>query len=77
MNKRKRSSLLCSCLLLGLLLGSYKGSLALWRDQDPIPYKIFPYPVSALPPEAQRDLQKGIPIDSIEDVQSLLEKYLP
>ncbi len=77
MNKRNPKSLLCSIMLFGFLLGIYKGNLALWQDQDPIPYKILPYPAAMLSQEARQALQGGIPIESLEDLQSLLEKYLP
>ena len=66
----------CCLFLAGLLLGSYKGRIALWRDTDTEPWKVFPYPVSALPAEEQAALKKGIHVDTIEDLNRLLENFL-
>ena len=66
----------CSLFLAGLLLGSYKGRIALWKDGSAEPWKIFPYPVSALPTEEQAALKKGIHVDSMEDLNRLLENFL-
>ncbi len=75
--KKKRDQLLPWLMLLGLLLGVHKGKLALWKDQDPIPVKVLPYPVELLPVPFQQALEKGIPIESAEDLEELLKKYLP
>ncbi len=77
MNRQHILSGLCSFLLFGFLLGIHDGQIALWKDQDPIPCKIIPCPVSALPAHVQTALKKGIPIDSMEDFEKLIEKYLP
>ena len=75
----KRSVLcrrLCPLLLLGFLVGVSNGRLALWKDDLAEPWKVFPYPVSALPPETQQQLQQGIRVDSMEDLDRLLENLL-
>ena len=41
--------ILCPVLLLGFLLGSYNGRLAVWKDDDPEPYRVYPCPVYLLP----------------------------
>lgn len=75
----KRSLLcrrLCSFLLLGFLLGAYNGRLALWKDGTAEPCKVFPCPIAALPADTQQQLQRGIRIDSMEDLDRLLENLL-
>ena len=65
-----------SLLLAGLLLGTYKGRIALWKDTEKEPWKVSPYPVSALPAQEQAALKKGIHVDTIEDLNRLLENFL-
>ncbi len=60
----------------GVMLGVYRGQLALWKGDDPQPCKIFPCPVSMLPRDQRQALEKGIKIDSMEDLDRLLEAYL-
>lgn len=67
---------LCLFLLLGFLLGIYDGRIALWKDGDSHPWKVFPYPVSALPMQTQQELLKGMRVDSMEDLDRLLENLL-
>lgn len=65
------------CILcLGYLLGVYRGQIALWKDPDPTPMRIFPYSVSMLPEEDQQTLKKGIHADSIIELTRKLEDYL-
>ena len=71
----KHKKLLSQLLLLGFLLGIHNGRVALWKDPDPEPYKVFPYPASALPPEARGALEKGIRIDSMEELNKFLENF--
>ena len=68
--------ILCQALLLGFLLGSYKGRLAVWKGDDPQPYRVYPCPVYLLP-KAERDaLARGIRIESMEDLGEFLENFL-
>ena len=60
----------------GFLLGSYNGYLALWSDDSIEPDRIYPYRVSAFPPEDQKALRKGIPAENIIELTRLLEDYL-
>lgn len=77
MKKQHITSAFASFLLFGFLLGVHNGKVALWKGQDPKPIRVFPYSVSALPPQAQEALRSGIPIESMEDLESLIKKYLP
>lgn len=67
---------LCLFLLLGFLLGIYDGRIALWKDGDAHPWKVFPYPVSVLPTQTQQELRSGMRVDSMEDLDQLLENLL-
>lgn len=67
---------LCAFLLFGFLLGVHKGQVALWKDGQSIPWKVFPYPVAALPVQTQRALEKGIVINSMEQLDKALENLL-
>ena len=66
-----------SCFLaLYLVLGSWKGYVALFEKGQPEPRQIFPCPVDTLPPEDQLALENGIPIRSRKALQEVLEDYL-
>ncbi len=67
---------LCAMILLGFLLGVQDGRIALWKDGEAHPWRVFPYPVSALPTETQQALKNGIRIDSSEELNQLLENLL-
>ncbi len=72
----KKRAVLLNMMLLGLLLGIYEGKIALWRDNNPEPIQVFPYKASMLPKADQKALQKGISIDSLDQLQQLIEDYL-
>lgn len=76
MKKRIASQLLCCVLLAIYLLGIHDGKVALWSGDDPEPARVFPYSASMLPEEARSMLEKGIPINSMEDLNRLMEAYL-
>ena len=63
-------------LIFGFLLGISDGYIALWKDGSEKPVEVFPYQARLLPVADQQALEKGIPIDSAEDLQRLMEDYL-
>lgn len=66
-----------SVLLLAVyLLGIHDGKIALWSGDDPEPVRVFPYSASMLPQEARAYLEKGIPINSMAELDRLIEAYL-
>lgn len=65
-----------SIVLLGFLLGIHEGKIALWKENDPEPMQVFPYRAELLPEADQKALKKGIKIDSIRQLNSLIEDYL-
>lgn len=76
MKNKIRLRILCAPVLLGFLLGSYNGRLAVWKDDDPQPYRVYPCPVYLLPKEERDALRRGIRIDNMDDVSDFLENFL-
>ena len=76
MKQRFSTQLLCCALLAVYLLGIHDGKIALWSGDDPEPARVFPYSVATLPKEAREALELGIPINSMEDLNRLIEAYL-
>lgn len=76
MNMTRLKRNFCSLMLLGFLLGVHEGRIALWKDGNSEPWRIFPYPYAVLPSETQTELKKGIRIDTMEDLDRLLENLL-
>ena len=75
MNDRIQNTL-CALALFLYLLGSHKGYLALWKDDRPEPFQIYPVKVSSLPEEDRLELEKGIAARSEIELSSLLEDFL-
>jgi len=67
---------LASLMMLYLLLGSWKGYVALFENGSSEPTQIFSCPVDALPEADQEALEQGIPIRNPTDLQQALEDYL-
>ena len=72
----RRSHNIYCILCLGYLLGVYRGQIALWKDPDPTPIRIFPYSVSMFPQEDRTTLEKGIRGETITELIQHLEDYL-
>ena len=72
----KLASILCSVISFGFLLGVYEGRVALWKDEQAKPYKIFPYHARILPAADRRALEEGIRFESAEDLIRILNDYL-
>lgn len=63
-------------LIFGFLLGIQDGYIALWKDGRTDPLRVFPYKAASLPAADQQALEKGIHLDSKEDLIALVEDYL-
>ena len=59
-----------------LLLGSWKGYVALFEKGQEEPRQIFPCPVDTLPEEDRKALEEKIPIRSPKALEEALEDYL-
>ena len=71
----RRLSLYFSLMFL-FILGCQDGYIALWKDSDPEPVRVFPYSASLLPEADRKALEQGIRIGSEEELARLLEDYL-
>ena len=67
---------LSGLLALYLVLGSWKGYVALFRGTDEEPWQIFPTSVAALPESDREKLEEGIIIRSQTALDRILEDYL-
>lgn len=63
-------------LALSLVLGSFRGFIALFDKGQAEPRYIYPYSVSSLPEEDRQALEKGIRVVSEEELCRLLEDFL-
>lgn len=72
----RRKKLLSAMIALYVVLGSWKGYVALFDAGKAEPKQIFPYPVTSLPPADQQALEEGIIVRNDRDLQQLLEDYL-
>lgn len=63
-------------LLLGTILGTWKGYVALFDPGAQEPRQIFSYRVECLPPADQDALGQGILVRNDRDLAQLLEDYL-
>ena len=72
----KKWNLLPAFLLFGFLLGIHNGKIALWKDDDPEPIRVFPYQASLLPEKDQDALEQGIRIRDRSQLIRILEDYL-
>lgn len=76
MKKKIVQCTLAHILFWSFLVGSYNGRLAVWRNDDPEPFRVYPCPVQLLP-KAERDaLQRGIRINNMDDLDHFLENFL-
>ena len=67
---------ICTFLALYLILGCWKGYVALFEKGQTEPRQIFPTALEALPPADQQALTDGIIVRNDRDLQQLLEDYL-
>jgi hypothetical protein len=74
--KKKSCARLATVILLGFLVGSYNGRLAVWKDDDPEPFRVFPCPVYLLPKKDRDALSAGIRVETMDDVKNFLENFL-
>ena len=72
----KRMEQLYFALVLMFILGVRDGKVALWKENDPASVRIFPCRAAMLPEDARAALERGIEIDSLEQLEQLAENYL-
>ena len=67
---------LVKLLAAGLVLGSFRGYVALFDNEAANPRRIYPYSVGSLPQADRAALEAGIPVANDEELCRLLEDYL-
>ena len=72
LNKKR---LLCYIFLLCFLAGIHHGRIAIWQGEDPEPKWILPYSADFLPKSDLAALEKGIRIESSEELTRFLEDF--
>ena len=70
-----KQKLLTVFLALYVILGTWKGYVAVFRPGDPEPWQIYPTPVAALPEQDRAALEAGITVRNDRILQQLLEDY--
>ena len=63
-------------MIFGFLMGVQNGLVALWKDGNPEPIRVFPYQVSNLPLKDQQALEDGIHLKNKLELIKLIEDYL-
>lgn len=76
MKKKRYARIICSLLLMGFLLGIHEGRVAIWREGEEKPWRVLPYPAIVLPSATQAQLKQGIRIDTMDDLERLLDNLL-
>ena len=71
----KRNTIVCYMLLAGFLIGIHDGRIAIWQGEDPKPVTVLPYPAELLPETDRIALEKGIHLDTREDLIRFMEDY--
>lgn len=72
----KNQRILTNLVVFGFILGIHEGRIALWKDNQSKPMKVFPYQASMLPEADQKRLEQGIHVDSLSELYQLVEDYL-
>lgn len=72
----KLNKIFTNLVILGFILGVHEGRIALWKDNQSKPMKVFPYQASMLPEADQKRLEKGIHVESLSELYQLVEDYL-
>ena len=74
--KHHYRSLAAAILLAGFLLGIRNGQVAIWKDDDPQPIRIFPWSAAILPAQIRKALEKGIYVDETSDIGLLIQDMI-
>lgn len=73
---RMKYSFATAVVSMGLLLGCWKGRVALFQAGDPDPVQVYPVSITLLPPADQKALEDKIAIGSAAELTTLLEDLL-
>lgn len=67
---------LAAILLAGYLLGIRSGHVALWKQNDTQPLRIFPWSANMLPQKIRAALEQGIHVEADSDIGRLIEDMI-
>ena len=67
---------LAAILLAGYLLGIRGGHVALWKQDDPQPLRIFPWSANMLPQKIRTALEHGIYVEADSDIGRLIQDMI-
>jgi len=70
-----KQKLLTGLLALYVILGTWKGYVAVFRPGNEEPWQIYPTPVASLPEPDRAHLEAGITVRNEQILQQLLEDY--
>lgn len=62
-------------MLAGFLVGIHNGRIAIWQGEDPQPKTVLPYPADLLPEADRVALEKGIRLDTREELIRFMEDH--
>ena len=62
-------------LTIAFLVGIHRGYIAIWNGEDPDPEYRLPYSASLLPESDRKELEKGIFIQSRQELTRFLEDF--
>ncbi len=71
----KRKRYLYYIIFVSFLAGIHNGRLAIWHGEDPQPKLILPYSAELLPETDRIALEKGIRLDSREELIRFMEDF--
>lgn len=69
------SHFLALTLIFGFLIGVHNGRIGIWKAEDPTPMRTIPCPVWVLTSRQQQMLRDGIRIDSMEDLERMINDF--
>jgi hypothetical protein len=67
---------LVAILLAGYLLGIRGGHVALWKQDDPQPLRVFPWSANMMPLKIRKALERGIYVEADSDIGKLIQEMI-
>jgi hypothetical protein len=67
---------LAAMILVGYLLGIRSGHVALWKQDDPQPLRVFPWSANMMPHKIRQALEKGIYVEKDSDIGRLIQDMI-
>lgn len=56
-------------------IGVWEGKVAVFEGEDDFPMQVFEEAVNGLPPQQQKEIENGIPVENADELYLLLEDY--